>query len=202
MSHLDNICQYNYKTNQGLCNLHSFPLTRSQAKLQKVAIPSLFGTDQATAKPSQKPTILQDPPSLMARKRSTALPPLDVSQTAPKKRGHGHPSTVRVDIPTPDALDIEDNVLDDLNDTLPTLYLTRHHRRQQPIPPPTVIAPPDHLPYNNDETALRQINTPNLQDNVALSQRTVPTREPTHATLPHATENTEPVDMARHFPRL
>ncbi len=37
MSHLDNICQYSYKTNQGLCNLHSFPLTRSLAKLQKVA---------------------------------------------------------------------------------------------------------------------------------------------------------------------
>ncbi len=44
MSHLDNICQYNFKTNQGLCNLHSFPLTRSQAKLQKVTIPSLLGT--------------------------------------------------------------------------------------------------------------------------------------------------------------
>ncbi len=68
MSHLDNICQYNYKTNQGLCNLHSFPFTRSQAKLQKVAIPSLFGTAEATAKPSQKPSILRDPPAVMARK--------------------------------------------------------------------------------------------------------------------------------------
>ncbi len=28
MSHLDAICQYNYETNQGLCNLHSFSLTR------------------------------------------------------------------------------------------------------------------------------------------------------------------------------
>ncbi len=92
MSHLDNICQYNYKTNQGLCNLHSFPFTRSQGKLQKVAIPSLFGIDQATAKPSQKPSILRDPPSVIARKRSTALPPIDVSHTAPKKRGCGRHS--------------------------------------------------------------------------------------------------------------
>ncbi len=87
MSHIDNICQDNYKTNQGLCNLHSFPLTRSQAKLQKVTIPSLFGTDQATVKPSQKPSILRDPPSIMARKRSTALSPLDVSQRHPRKEG-------------------------------------------------------------------------------------------------------------------
>ncbi len=29
MSHLDAICQYNYETKLGLCNLHSFPLTRS-----------------------------------------------------------------------------------------------------------------------------------------------------------------------------
>ncbi len=133
----------------------------------------------------------------MARKRSTALPPLDVSQKAPKKRGYGQPCVVRVDIPTADALDIEDNVVDDLNNTLPTL-----HRRQQPVPSPTVIAPPDHLPYNNDETTLRQINIRNLQDNVELIQRTGPTREPTHATIPHVMENTEPVDMARHFPRL
>ncbi len=89
MSHLDNICQYNYKTNQGLCNLHSFPLTMSQAKLQKVAIPSLFRTAQATAKPSQNRSIPRDPPAVMARKKSTALSPLGVSQTAPKRRGCG-----------------------------------------------------------------------------------------------------------------
>ncbi len=33
MSHLDDICQFNYDTFQGTCTAHSFPLTRSQAKL-------------------------------------------------------------------------------------------------------------------------------------------------------------------------
>ncbi len=167
-----------------------------------MAIPSLFGRDQATAKPSQKASILRDPPSFMTRKRSTALPLLDVSQTVPKKRGCGRPCAIRVDIPTADAHDIVDNVVDNLNNTLPTLYSTRCCRRQQPIPPPTVIAPPDYLPYNNDETVLRQINIRNLQDNVDLTHRTGPTREPTHATMQHVTENTEQVDMARHFPCL
>ncbi len=121
---------------------------------------------------------------------------------APKRRGRGRPHAVRVEAPTADVPDIEENVVDDLNDTFPTLYPTRRHRRQLPIPPPTVIAPHDHLPYNNDETALKQINIRNLQDNVDLTQRTRPTREPTHATIPHVTENTELVHMAGHFPHL
>ncbi len=126
---------------------------------------------------------------------------LTVSQTAPKKRGCGRPCAVRVDIPTADIPDIENNVVDNLNHTLPNLYPTRRRRLQQPTPPPTIIAPPYHLLYNNDETALRQINICNLQDNVELTQRTGPTREPTYASIPHVMENTEPVDMARHFPR-
>ncbi len=42
MTQLDAICKFNYKTGQDICTSHSFPITRSQAKLQKIAIPSIF----------------------------------------------------------------------------------------------------------------------------------------------------------------
>ncbi len=85
ITQIDNVCQFDYKTNSGLCNQHSFPLTRSQAKLHKVVIPSLFKADQSTTRSTQKASILRDPPADMASKRSTALPPLEPLQTAPKK---------------------------------------------------------------------------------------------------------------------
>ncbi len=54
MSQLDDICQFNYDTFQGVCTSHSFPLTKSQAKLKKIAIPSLFKTDTAKSGPTPK----------------------------------------------------------------------------------------------------------------------------------------------------
>ncbi len=42
ITQLDAICKFNYNTGQSICTSHSFPITRSQAKLQKIAIPSIF----------------------------------------------------------------------------------------------------------------------------------------------------------------
>ncbi len=89
-----------------------------------------------------------------------------------------------------------------MNDTLPTLYLTRRCRRQEPIPPQTVIAPPETQPFNINETAIKQINIRNLQDNVDLTQSTRLPTQPHYDIIPYVTEHTEPVDMARHFPCL
>ncbi len=50
MTQLDSICKFNYNTGQSICTSHSFPITRSHAKLQKIVIPSLF-------KPSTTDTI-------------------------------------------------------------------------------------------------------------------------------------------------
>ncbi len=36
MTQLDAICKFNYNTGQGICTSHSFPITRSRAKLQKI----------------------------------------------------------------------------------------------------------------------------------------------------------------------
>ncbi len=52
--------------------------------MQKIAIPS---TDRPG--PAAKASVLRDPPAVLTRKRSTALPPLDVNQTAPDKRRRG-----------------------------------------------------------------------------------------------------------------
>ncbi len=92
----------------------------------------------------------------MARKMSTALAPLYVSQTVPKRRGRGRPHAVWVEAPIADIAETEKDVVDVLNENLPTLYPTRLRRRQQPIPPTVVLDPPEHgppghTPYNIDD---------------------------------------------------
>ncbi len=42
MSYLDNMCDFNYDTLQGICNKHMFPVMRSRANLQKIAIPPIL----------------------------------------------------------------------------------------------------------------------------------------------------------------
>ncbi len=65
---------------------HSFPITRSQAKLQKIAIPSIFKPSTDRPGTTAKVSVPHGPPAVLTRKSSAALPPLDVSQNAPEKR--------------------------------------------------------------------------------------------------------------------
>ncbi len=81
------MCDLNYDTLQGICNEYTFLVTRSQAKLQNIAIPPLFKSSSTANVPTQKPSLLRDPPAVLAHKRSTALPPLGLGTTAPKKYG-------------------------------------------------------------------------------------------------------------------
>ncbi len=74
---------------QAICTKHMFPVTRSQAKLQKIAIPFLFKSCLTASIPKQKPSLLQDPPAVLACKRSPALPPVDLGKTSLKKHGCG-----------------------------------------------------------------------------------------------------------------
>ncbi len=203
MSHLEDMCQFNYDTLQRVCTSHSFPLMRSQAKRQKIAIPSLFKTDQATSGPNPKASVLRDPPAIMASKRSTALAPIDLNQTTHKKRGHGCPPLNRTVQPTPPIADIDDNIVEDMNETLPTLFPVRRRRQQAvPVAPLPTVQPDAQLPYNDDEMALKQIHIHNLQDNIDLTCRTAPVRPPTHNYIPQVIEDLQPIDMDRHFPRL
>ncbi len=164
MSHLDDIFQFNYDTLSGVCMFHSFPLMRSQAKLQKIAIPSLFKTNPAPSGPNPKASVLRDPPAIVASKRSTALPLIDLNQTTPKKRGRGCPLLNRTVQPTPSIADIDYNIVEDKNETLPTLFPVRRRRRQaMPVAPLPTVQPHTQLPYNDDETALKQIHIHNLR---------------------------------------
>ncbi len=134
-----------------------------------------------------KASILRDPPAVMARKRSTALPPLDVRQSAPEKRRRGRPPTKRVIEPIAPIPELNEVMANDLNKTLTTLYPVRQRRRQPAPVAPQVLAPPQPPPYNNDETALKQIHTrkyTHLQDKVDLTWRTAPTRLTTHNNIP------------------
>ncbi len=91
MSYLDNMCNFNYNTQQGLCTKHSFLLTGAQAKLQKIVIPTLFKGGMTASCPKQRPSLARDPPAFLANNRSTAPTPADLETTSPKKRGRGRP---------------------------------------------------------------------------------------------------------------
>ncbi len=118
------------------------------------------------------------------------------------KKEMWRPPTKRALTPTAFTPVIDDIVADDINETLSTLYLVRRHRRKPAPAAPQVSAPPEPIPYNDDETALKQIHTSNLQDNVDLTCRTAPTRPATHNNIPQVTETLQPVNMDRHFPCL
>ncbi len=88
MSQLDAICKFNYNMGQGVCTSHLFPITRSQAKLQKIAIHSLFTPSTDRPRPAVNASILHVPPAVLISKKSTALLPLNVSQPTPEKKFH------------------------------------------------------------------------------------------------------------------
>ncbi len=57
MCYWDTMCNFIYKTNQGICTKHFLPLTRSQAKLQKITIPSLFKRGATASSSKQRPPV-------------------------------------------------------------------------------------------------------------------------------------------------
>ncbi len=123
------------------------------------------------------------------------MPPLDVSQNAPEKCRRGQPPKKRAIEPMvtlPEATNVE---AEDLNDSLPTLYQVRH-RRSQPTPStPQVADLPEPAQFSDNETALKQIHTSNIQDNLDLTSRTAPAR-PTHINnIPEVTETLQSVNM-------
>ncbi len=63
-------------------------------------------------------------------------------------------------------------------------------------------ASPETEPFSDNETALKQIHTRNLQDNMDLTRRTVPTRPTNTNSIPQVTDTLQSVNMDRHFPRL
>ncbi len=97
--------------------------------------------------PKQRPILLRDPPAILANKRSTAHTPADLSTTAPKKRGRRWPPLHRVEQPTSTIPDKEPDDLQDINETLPTLFPVRRRlRNRQPVQPaqPLIVQPDVH----------------------------------------------------------
>ncbi len=157
MSYLDTMCNFNYKTNQGICTKHSFPSTRSQAKLQKIILQSTVSSSK-----QRPPSLLRDLPAVIAGKRSIAPPPADLGTTAPKKRGHSRPPLHRVEQTHPFIHTKEPDVIEDINETLPTMFPVRKRlRNRQPVQPaqPLIVQPNVPLPYDEDHTAIKQIQT-------------------------------------------
>ncbi len=63
-------------------------------------------------------------------------------------------------------------------------------------------APPEPETFSDNETAIKQIHTLNLQDNVDLTRKTVLTRPTNIISISQVTETLHSVNMDRHFPRL
>ncbi len=99
----------------------------------------------------------------------------------------------------PEATDIE---AEDLNDSLATLYPVRLCIRQLTPSTPQVADPPEPAQFSDNETALKQIHTHNIQDNLDLTHRTAPTRPSLTKNIPEVTEILQSVNMDRHFPCL
>ncbi len=185
---------------EGICTSHSFPITRSQAKLQKIR--SLFKPSIDRPGPAAKASVLRDPPAVLTRKISTTLLPLDVSQNTPEKGRSERPPKKRAIEPMatlPKATDIE---AEDRNDSLPTFYPVRCRRHQLIPSTPQVIDLPEPAQFSNNETALKQIHTCNIQDNFDLPHRTAPARPPNINNIPEVNETLQSVNIDRHFPRL
>ncbi len=105
--------------------------------------------------------------------------------------------------PAPTIADIDENIVHNMNETLPTLFPVRRRRRQAlPVAQLPIIEPDVPLPYNDDEMALKQIQTRNLQDNIDLTCRTATARPPTHNNIPQVIEDLRPVNMDRYFPQM
>ncbi len=170
--------------------------------MQKIAIPSIFKPSTGRPGTTAKASVLRHPLAVLTRKRSTALPPLEVSQNAPEKRKCGRSPkkrAIEAMVTLPEATDVE---AEDLNDSLPTLYPVRRRRRQPKPPTSQVDNPPELAQFSDDETALKQIHTRNIQDNLDITHQTAPIR-PSHIdNIPEVTETLQSVIMDRHFPRL
>ncbi len=133
---------------------------------------------------------------------SMALLPLDISQIASGKRRRGRPPKKRAIEPMvtlPEATDVE---AEDLSDSLPTLYPVRLHRCQPTLSTPQVADPPEPAQFSHNETALKQIHTRYIQDNLDLTRQTAPTRQTHINNIPEVTETLQSVNMDRHFPCL
>ncbi len=65
-----------------------------------------------------------------------------------------------------------------------------------------MAVPPEPAQFSDNETALKQIHTHNIQYNLDLTRQTAPTRPSLINNIPEMTETLQSVNMDRHFPCL
>ncbi len=77
-------------------------------------------------------------------------------------------------------------------------------RRRQAVSEaqPPIVQPDAPLTFIEDQTAIKQIHTRNLQDNIDLIRRIAPERPKAHDNIPMIIEDRQPVDIDRYFPRF
>jgi hypothetical protein len=123
MAYLDKICNYNYANSSGICSHHSFPLTRSQAKIQKVVLPDLF--QKTATKKSRK--VVKPVPAPMQVQPPSMPPPVHRCRGRPPKQLKTIPENIQAEI-------------DFSTDSLPakSLVLPRS-KRPMPTPEPTSL---------------------------------------------------------------
>ncbi len=112
---------------------------------------------------------------------------MDLGTTSPKKHGRGQPPNIRVVQPTPAIPNVEPDVAEDINETLPILFPVRKRlRRRQAMSQaqPVIVQSDAPLPFIEDQTAKKQIHTCNLQDNIDFTRWTAPAGPNQNDTIP------------------
>jgi hypothetical protein len=185
MSYLDRICNYNYANDSGKCSHHSYPLTRSQAKIQKVTLPDLF---QKSQKSSRKisPVV------------RTPIPELIPDKPPPVKRWCGRPPKQLETIREYPCAEIPFN-----EHVQPARPLNRPRRSQthdeiidvqEPTPVPRIRLP--------DLQAISDIDGHMPSDSNEVSKLLHPTEPDFITTPPEVDERIIPVDLESQFQPL
>ncbi len=94
-------------------------------------------------------------------------------------------------------------MLSDINETLPTIHpMIKQQRSRQLLRPdqPIILQSDAPLPFDEDQTAIKQIEAQNIQDNRNIMERTIPTPNIYDNTITILIEECQLVDMNRHFP--
>ncbi len=175
MALLDKACQFDYKTNKGLCSNQSYVMTRSQAKKQHVTLPPLFPHGIAADKPAN--TSEMDP-----------TPPVDLPR---RKRGRSRKQTeVQVDLPT----QVDDPTTPIIH--RPTQPKKRSITRSQPTLPIQLQV----IPEKTNTRGISTIINESPDSNLINKEQFKPTVQ--NNDIPEVSEHVTPVSINKHFPPL
>ena len=181
MTFLDNKCDFNYTSGSGKCSNHAFPLTRSQAKTQKVILPDLF------QKPVRK-CVNQQPVQKPVQPVRTA-PPVVRRRGRPPKSLSPIPEEIYAEIPISEH-------------SVPARPLIVPRAKNQQMPVPQRIDKSEVINQAPDLLAISDIKAHVPSDENVLSKNLHSGERGISEEIPEIEEIILPVDVSSDFEPL